>query len=717
MAKNNDALKKHHFWILFGLVPLLVLIAVFTVKSSVGGEIAKRVDDYEKAQKELASKLNPKPNKLIEEVEKQLGKVSDRKDVLWKTNWERQKDLFTWPSNSPLLKAIEKQQLKFGAPLPNDADQFGEFKKPEVYLAEYSTAELKGKVPAGMQGMADTVAPTRFNGGWQRVLRHVVAKGWGERVLNSDQIWLLMEDIWVQRSMLQAVRSVNDQMAEFQRVRFEKDGVPVDDPDPRAGVQNPLRRKFHSRIWDVELEVARNEENRPVLKGRLINHTDRLQLMGLNNTMTLRVWFQNPTDARGNPRKDVRSWDFKIGGEFLAGAGATKPDGKTRADILDIVPTNDHIIPAAYPIEEIAKVEQVFDSRTVPIRRIEALALGFRDSRFAASELFPPGFIKEDPAAAAATGTTAEGMGTGGPPGVSSGSPGPPAGIPGVPGLSGGEGGTSSMTATGSARGGGTLDSVVTANKKRYLDNQKEGGVKEVRRMPVAISVVVDQSYLQDVQLAFANSPLRFQITQVNWARFRDRLAGDGGTGGIDTSADPSGGIVTTGAFGGGGLGSSLMGPPRGGLRPPGIGPGPGMPPGGPVGPAGPPGTGAGYNPYGESGGTYGSGGLTVSESQLTSGLIELTIYGVVSLYEKYAPPGETPPADATTQNSGEPKKDGTEAKKDDGTEKKDAADMKESGTDKTDPKEKGPAGKDALPQDAKGPKSRRPNRRRPAAC
>jgi hypothetical protein len=44
----------------------------------------------------------------------------------------------------------------------------------------------------------------------------------------------------------------------------------------------------------------------------------------------------------------------------------------------------------------------------------------------------------------------------------------------------------------------------------------------------------------------------------------------------------------------------------------------------------------------------YGAAGATVSESQLTSGLIELSIYGVVSLYEKYQPNAEaaagTPP-------------------------------------------------------------------------
>jgi hypothetical protein len=45
-----------------------------------------------------------------------------------------------------------------------------------------------------------------------------------------------------------------------------------------------------------------------------------------------------------------------------------------------------------------------------------------------------------------------------------------------------------------------------------------------------------------------------------------------------------------------------------------------------------------------------------VSESQLTSGLIEVSIYGIVSLYEKYTPPEATPapgtpPADPANPN------------------------------------------------------------------
>ena len=52
---------------------------------------------------------------------------------------------------------------------------------------------------------------------------------------------------------------------------------------------------------------------------------------------------------------------------------------------------------------------------------------------------------------------------------------------------------------------------------------------------------------------------------------------------------------------------------------------------------------GPGGSPMGPGGSPFGPGGTmtSVSESQLTAGLVELTIYGIVSLYEKYQAPAE----------------------------------------------------------------------------
>jgi len=82
------------------------------------------------------------------------------------------------------------------------------------------------------------------------------------------------------------------------------------------------------------------------------------------------------------------------------------------------------------------------------------------------------------------------------------------------------------------------------------------------------------------------------------------------------------------------------------------------------------------------------SSAATVSESQLTSGLIQLQVYGVASLYEKYVPPGEAP--------------------KDPVIDPKPVADPKPKVADpktKVDPKAKDPAEKEAPVPDPKTPK------------
>ncbi len=693
MKNNNSPLKKHSFWILLGLVPLFVLIAALVVTSSVGGAIDTRTADIDKSKKDIASKQNPKPYKLVTALGEMVELVKKKKTSLWEENWDRQKSLYTWPKEEH-LKKIEGMNLKFGAKIPDEDFTYDKFKDKEFYLAEYSNADLKtGLNPRTGKpgtGMADTIAPTQFLGGWDKVLRHVNA--WGTAQLTSEQIWLIMEDLWVQRSMLDAVRSVNAQMGEFRRVKFERDGKVIDDPaDPN--LDSKLRRRFESRTWVVELE-AKQKDNKWLLTGRLINRTNRLQVMGLGNTMTLRVWLNNESPPV----------DFRIGGEFLPGEGAMRrikvlKNGKETgeeltvpANVIDVAPLPDqplkdypNVLPAGPQPVEIVKVEQVFDIRTVPVRRIDALQLVLRDSRFSFSELKMPDF----PAFAVKEGDTATGANT-----ASSGGPGsavgPPMGMP-MGGSPGGFGtGTASGSSTAARAGGGPIEAVVNGNKKRYVDL-----TQNVRRMPVGIVVVVDQAYLQDVLLAFANSPLRFQITQVTWKRFRGQLDGLGTGSASDIGG--AGGVVSSGKgdtgmeFNTGESGRPPLGPV--GIRPGGGGSGlvsPGM-----VG--GPTGTGM-YGP-----GMYGSGGgslTTVSESQLTSGLIELSVYGIVSLYEKYS-------ADADTAKDGKDPKDTKDPKdmKDpkDSKEPKDTKDSKE-----PEPKDKVPDPKMPMTPDPKTPKMRR---------
>jgi hypothetical protein len=658
---KNDTLKKHHFWFLLGAVPLFTLIAVLVLSSKVGGRIDARQKEISDENSAIKSKSNPKPKSLLAEADQALVKIEKRKGGLHEENWNRQKYLFTWPAGATLLrKNFDPTSLKFGSELSNREGEFDQFIKNEVYLREFSSASTD---PGPATGMADTVAPTQFKDGWKKVLRYVDA--WGQSTITKDQIWLAMEDIWVQRSLLDAVRSVDEGMARFHRATLDRDKNIVEDPtfddygrkldDKMNPIPTPDAEKFpalfRNRVWAIELKLEK-EGTATKLTGVLTNLSERLQLMGSGNIMTLNVWFANAPVPM----------PFVIGGEFLAGKGSkknVKVDGRdveVPANVQPVITIPSHFLPTGVEPTEIVRVEQVFDIRTVPVKRIDALVFGHTkalDSRNAAAQLLPPGkpFAQEaapstDAAAPTGGGPTPGATGPAAtPPGAppTGASAPPPTGSAPPPGMGGGgfpgslRPGSGAAPGSGTPNGGGTIAAIIDGNKKRYL-----AVTDQVRRMPVGIVVVVDQAYMEDMLLAFANSPLRFQITQVEWRRFNDQLAGIGTSSPVSPFG-PSSDID----FGSGfssikGLadpdsilpystkptrpGGSSGGPPKPGL------PGPGGSGPSPFGPS----------PFGPSAGAPTTS--SVSETQITAGLIELCVYGVVSLYEKFdaSKPGES---------------------------------------------------------------------------
>src|SRR5262245_28368283 len=115
---KNDNARKKHLRILLGVVASFALVAGLTVHA--------RGDD--------------KPDPPAKEID-------------GKKNWERQKFLFVWPSNSKLLSQFDQMNFKFGAPLPTDRGELDEFTKREVYLYEFSSLLKKDSVGPGT-GMA-----------------------------------------------------------------------------------------------------------------------------------------------------------------------------------------------------------------------------------------------------------------------------------------------------------------------------------------------------------------------------------------------------------------------------------------------------------------------------------------------------------------------------------------------------------------------------------
>ena len=309
------------------------------------------------------------------------------------------------------------------------------------------------------------------------------------------------------------------------------------------------------------------------------------------------------------------------------------------------------------------EVDQVFDWYSAPIKRVDKLELYYQAHRMAnrpliARQIGPK--VEEEKKTEEPSGAGAMMGGPGGPgmPGMSSGGKGGPG--EGRPGGFGGE-------------AGGVLDPTPNGlERKRYVDLgfQDRGAEKLyiVRRMPVAMVVVMDQAYIPDFLTAFANSRLRIQTTQEHWQHvqgIRPNTTEEGSAAG----AGPFGGEgmrpPTSSAGGKPGLGGPSMRPP-GGAGGPRLGGGAGemRPPnagGSSGGPAMGSGAGPRGNPPGPRGGGFpgagfpGSSGYDPNESGMDEedpNLVELAVYGIASLYERFPP---KPPPGADAGSSGTP--------------------------------------------------------------
>ncbi|CAN5502497.1 hypothetical protein BH11PLA2_BH11PLA2_03650 [soil metagenome] len=624
---NKDLLKKHHFWVVALVSLLLAFLAFIFLSSDVSGAIEAKETTIKTAQTKTSSVKAPGvvALKAIEEQKKTLEK---KKDELWKANWDAQKAFYTWPKTADRM-FDSFNDLKFGDPIKGFGQDFTDvFRKDSVFKAMY-------------EELAANVAPTKFLGGWQAVLGERYFTNWGEKVPEQRQLWLVMEDVWVQRALLEPIRQVDDTAAQFTKL------------EPAA---SPLKRSFANRVWQIDLDVVDQAPNK-VMKGKLRNLTKQMQLLGSASTMVLKVWL--------DPNKDLPPFEFKIEGEYVKGESE-----------FNVSALQSHVIPPGTTVTEIFKVEQVLDDRTVPIRQINAISLKklsakeFRPN--ADQALLPPEFWKDDPNAPAVGPA-------GGPaaPAAPAGRGGAVGGGDGRPLLPGAVGFGAPPTPAAGGTAGGTMDitGAVDNNRKRYVEV-----TGQLRRMPVAIQVVCDLRYMQDLMVAYANSPLRFQIVQYHWSRYRGALQSDtapGSSGSPGSSAASDAAPVAVNGSLGDGLGPRGSEGPRGGDGPRGGGDRP-LPTIGPM-----PSTGAAGPREGFIPGLVGGQLTSVSEAQANSALIELTIYGIVTLYEKHevkkdaaanavpatTPTTTTPTADTPTVTTPEtPKKDapttGTETPK-----------------------------------------------------
>lgn len=500
---DKEKLIKHHFWILLGLALVLIPVVLSGVWMGVAEATSKQSQLVESKKKSLTSAA-PKGENYLAKQEQQRKELDDSKGTVWKVNADPQANLIRWPR-----ALAHRDQLYFGEQRqagPDDDDRTT-FKRNDVYLAEF-------------EELAQLVKPTELSGGWEKVLTYVK---FGAKFPTNEDCWLALEDLCIQREMLECVREVNNLLARFwdETASAQKELNEYFKPTDDESVY-----RFTSQYWHLDLALRRPVEgkgNEITVRGRLTNMSHRrLNIARIDFLLSL----FDPSKTEGRPAV------LPVEGQFL-GVG-------------DSVEFKDKKIVGSAAKPKVYAVEQRLDARFVPVKRIEKIALGYNSHRTADKPLVTCAVTEEEKKKVPAVAESQD---------------------------AGGGGATAAAVSQDRTTSG--------INRLRYLTV-----TKQVRRMPIGVVMVVDQAHVQDILRAFANSRLHFQTTQIHLARYR------GQSGSTTTVAAPMPAPA------------ALQGYPSGGQ------------------------------------GATGNTGEDVNTN-----LVEVAVYGLASIYEKFPPKGEgTPP-------------------------------------------------------------------------
>jgi hypothetical protein len=645
---DKDTLVKHSFWILAGGYVVLVLGCLAVLMTSVSDTVRKEQEDLKKSQDLVKGIANPKNPNVVAAYKKQDDFVDRKKDEVWSKAWETQKDMMTWPTK---LQSQFQKYKYFGDPI----DQFDRALFDDNYSTQLREVwEVVQPVTANGEGVV------QCKGDWGEVLQ--LDRTFETKPPSKDDIWLTQEELWVKREMLRIIRDANQSVARFKEVTPEtsaekdnkeaKAGAPAEKdakeakpetaaaqqdkkaakPAPAAAKTDPNHKIFRNSYWEFDLTLAGPDRGKYVLRGKITNIGKRKQPLDTK----FKVFLQDPRTV-DDPSSVLLSLDA-----LPLAVGDSKP-----------VQTQ---VQEQKAIEGLFGVEQVLNWKTAAVKRLDDLRLMYPSSRTAARTLKPPSFIITNPPES--TDSSASGD-------ASSQTAAPAS--PGLGGVASPYGVAAQMTTTNTLNG---LDI------NRYTDISPQ-----VRHMPVAMVVVVDEEHLPELLAAFVNSKLRIQVLQYHWQHCRDRLNPlmneNQGTpqyipssGPRDRVFSPSparqGSTMVGGKAVPYGANNPLLAGTRGGGER--AGPsrgGPGYPPYGRMSPSS--GTAGPTRPYGPSGptmrpsypGSAGAGSVAeTEEEQEDLNLLEVSVYGLASLYERYP----QAPAKPAEQGTSEEKKQADKA-------------------------------------------------------
>lgn len=674
---DKDMLIKHRFWILISVVLILALAPTYLLSSNVSEKVKKEKGNYDSAKGAAEKVTSPKNEKFKNALEKKDEYVAAKKNEVHEGAWLAQKTMYTYPER--MTEDLKKLDVNFGE------------KIERIYTRQNFAEDYKEQLPEVVQIVQPRLPWRSDDEGLVQFLNNDIATvmqlrvNFSQGIPDSEDIWLAQEDLWVKRELLRVIREANDSVAKFKPVSDEPAPKPAETKpapapekpkqeaagDKAAAVKiekkiprpapvvvvppkDPNHRTFKNPHWEVELWI-KTVNQKTTVAGKIKNIGDRRRPLGIY----LKVLLQKGPDPSGVL--------LPVMHEALAvGESCDIPEF--------VINTNEVSYQGLYGVEE------VLTWKTAPVKRIDALVLGYPSSRTAEKQLVGPTWpwMEKPPDA-------------GGAPGAA---PAPAAPTP--PADDGGGGRKRSRrgedddptmnNAGGNAAafsfGFGVNDGTRTRyglRIKRYTDYNEQ-----VRHMPIGMVVIADAEHMSELLSAFANSRLRVQITQTHWQVSREKIAPI-----TDNSSSPTPGtgprpnMPTPGAPLARGRGnrrgdddptSIATAEERGGayFRPAGAGRaptaafsqqrlfivgaagGPGAGFGGRLAPGNPAAEGDGGMKMGggmpgmpgmpQIGGYLRAGGFGEDEENLQ--IMEVSVYGIASLYQPF-PPKPPKPADA----------------------------------------------------------------------
>ena len=233
---------KYRFWIAISAAALFGLIAYFMGAGPVQELAKKETATIKTAEKEVknytSTDIPTKDYKPL--VQEKTGILTKDVNTAWKTLYDRQAPLLTWP------ETVQERFRKWGRDWPKDEDA-GKVTLAQIdYIAAYNDyvdMVYKTFKPFDYEtGEGVVVAPPK-----EVLLRPSVFSD--EHVPGLGKIWSAQERLWIQRTLLEVVAEVNKNAKDWNSAIIRQVEL--------IEVGNPSAQDQHSLAKNEELEEAK----------------------------------------------------------------------------------------------------------------------------------------------------------------------------------------------------------------------------------------------------------------------------------------------------------------------------------------------------------------------------------------------------------------------------------------------------------------------------